>query len=199
MAIGVDAIVLSMTNPDTGAYLTANVYTVDGVCEADGVTLRRLSIGQLVMAICLQRAAALETGSDDPVSGRHIDGIIDLMRTMELTTEQLECMTKIEKDVLATTFKLSQKSLSYDGRSYTYAEFLEDVMGIEDVPTGEVNAKSSEFLTTLESKMDEKNSFSQKTMIELQSLTNKRDQSYDMISNMLKSLNTTLTAVVNNV
>ena len=60
MAIGVDQIYLSMTSPDTGEYLTANVYTVDGVYEPDGVTPRRLSIGQLVMALCLQRAAALE-------------------------------------------------------------------------------------------------------------------------------------------
>ena len=31
MAIGVDQIYLSMTSPETGEYLTANVYTVDGV------------------------------------------------------------------------------------------------------------------------------------------------------------------------
>ena len=35
-------------------------------------------------------------------------------------------------------------------------------------------------------------------MIELQSLTNKRDQSYDMISNVLKSLNTTIIGNINN-
>ena len=46
--------------------------------------------------------------------------------------------------------------------------------------------------------MDEKNSFSQQSMIELQSLTNKRDQSYDMVSNILKSLNTVMTGNVNN-
>ena len=45
MAIGVDQIYLSMTSPETGEYLTGNVYTVDGVYEADGVTLRSLSIG----------------------------------------------------------------------------------------------------------------------------------------------------------
>ena len=55
-----------------------------------------------------------------------------------------------------------------------------------------------DFINALESKMDEKNSFSQQTMIELQSLTNKRDQSYDMISNILKSLNTVMTGIVNN-
>ena len=46
--------------------------------------------------------------------------------------------------------------------------------------------------------MDELNTFSQQKMIELQSLTNKRDQSYDMISNILKSLNTVLTGTVGN-
>ena len=47
--------------------------------------------------------------------------------------------------------------------------------------------------------MDEMNSFSQKTMIELQSLTSKRDQSYDMISNVLKSLNNVLVGISNNI
>ena len=46
--------------------------------------------------------------------------------------------------------------------------------------------------------MDAKNTFSQQAMIELQSLTAKRDQSYDMISNVLKSLSTVMTANVNN-
>ncbi len=57
---------------------------------------------------------------------------------------------------------------------------------------------NTDLITLIESKMDEKNSFSQQKMIELQSLTNKRDQSYDMISNILKSLNTTMTGIVNN-
>ena len=55
-----------------------------------------------------------------------------------------------------------------------------------------------DFITKLEAKMDEKNTFSQQTMIELQSLTAKRDQSYDMISNVLKSINTLLVGNANN-
>ncbi len=35
-------------------------------------------------------------------------------------------------------------------------------------------------------------------MIKLQSLTNKRDQAYDLISNALKSINTVLTGTMNN-
>ena len=46
--------------------------------------------------------------------------------------------------------------------------------------------------------MDSQNSFSQQTMIDLQALTAKRDQTYDMISNVLKSLYTTLASNANN-
>ena len=66
------------------------------------------------------------------------------------------------------------------------------------MPRGTANAASTDLLTAIEAKMDEKNTFSQQTMIELQSLTAKRDQSYDMISNVLKSFSTVMTANVNN-
>ena len=54
-------------------------------------------------------------------------------------------------------------------------------------------------ITNIESKMDSLNSFSQQKMIELQSETNKRDQAYDMITNILKSLNTVEVGIVNNI
>ena len=186
MAIGVDQIYLSMTSPDTGEYLTANVYTVDGVYEADGVTPRLLSVGQLVMAICLQRAASLETS------------IIGKMSEMELASSQLELMTEIESNILASDVNMSSRKVTYNGVQYTYYAFLAEVMELENVPTGTVNADSTDLLTAIEAKMDEKNTFSQQAMIELQSLTAKRDQSYDMISNILKSLNTVLVGTVHN-
>ena len=198
MAIGVDGIVLSMASPETGEYLTANVYTVDGVYEADGVTLRRLSIGQVIMALCLQRAAQLENGYVDAKTGKRVDGIIDLMRQIERTSEQLELMTKIENETLAGTIDLTARTLTYNGATYTYYEFLTTVAEVDGVPAGRVSASSDEFLTNLEAKMDSLNSFSQQTMIELQSKTNKRDQAYDMISNALKSINTVLTGTINN-
>ena len=46
--------------------------------------------------------------------------------------------------------------------------------------------------------MDRRNSINQQTMIELQSATSKRDQAYDMISNILKSLNNVMLGIVNN-
>jgi dGTP triphosphohydrolase len=186
MGIEVDGIVLSMKNTETGEYMTANVYTVDGVYEADGVTPRLLSIGQLVMAICLQRAADLE------------NSIIDKMEEMELASSQLELMTEIESAILASDVNMSTKKVTYNGTQYTYQMFLSEVMEIENVPAGTVNADSEDLLTAIEAKMDAKNTFSQQTMIELQSLTAKRDQSYDMISNVLKSFNTVLVGIANN-
>ena len=186
MAFNVDQIYLSMQSPDTGEYLLANVYTIDGVYEADGVTPRLLSVGQLVMAICLQRAAELETD------------IVRKMNELESTTEILECMTEIETNVLEGDVNMGTKKIKYQGMDYTYQDFLDRFAGVEYVPSGTVNKDSTEFLSSLESAMDSKNSFSQRTMIELQSQTAKRDQTYDMISNILKSINTVLIGNVNN-
>ena len=190
MAIGTVEFDLSMVSPESGEFLTARTYTVEGVENADG-SLRQLSIGQLVMAICLNRASKLETD------------IIALMEEMSATSAQLAALTEIENDILdggANMDNINTSHVTYDGRDYTFYDFLVNVMGFSssDVPTGFADASNTDLITLIESKMDEKNSFSQQKMIELQSLTNKRDQSYDMISNVLKSLNTTMTGIVNN-
>ena len=190
MAIGTVEFDLSMVSPESGEFLTARAYTVEGVENADG-SLRQLSIGQLVMAICLNRASKLETD------------IIALMEEMSATSAQLAALTEIENDILdggANMDNINTSHVTYDGRDYTFYDFLVNVMkfSASDVPTGFADASNTDLITEIESKMDEKNSFSQQKMIELQSLTNKRDQSYDMISNILKSLNTTMTGIVNN-
>lgn len=204
MAFEVDQIYLSMTEHeqwsgrDTGVYHTANVYTVEGVLDEYG-NPRLLSIGQLVMALCLQRAYLLEYGDVDPVTKKKRElGIIDYMQQIEDNSEQLEKMTNIENEILAGDVNMSSKTLVYKGETYTYYRFLADEIGVDDVPTGIVNKDSTALISAMESKMDEMNSLSQKTMIELQSKTNKRDQTYDMISNVLKSINTILTATSNN-
>ena len=187
MAIGIVEFDLSMIDPETGFNKTARAYTVDGIVNADN-SLRELSIGQLVMAICLERASVLEAT------------IIDLMNEMNLTSAQLEGMTKIEEAVLAGTVNMDTATLTYNGNTYSYREFLtSDAVGIKltNVPNT-ANADSSSFITDLEAKMDEKNSFSQQKMIELPSQTSKRDQAYDMISNILQSLNTVLVGNANN-
>lgn len=170
----------------SGNALTANVYTVEGVTDGNG-NLRLLSIGQLVMALCLARASELEAQ------------IIELMETMNKSSAQLEALTEVEEAMVAVDENTLASNVSgqivYNGATYDYVSFLKSVFGIT-VPS---DMTAGELITEIETKMDELNSFSQQTMIELQSLTNKRDQSYDMISNVLKSLHTTLLGTVNNI
>lgn len=170
----------------SGNALTANVYTVEGVTDGNG-NLRLLSIGQLVMALCLARASELEAQ------------IIELMETMNKSSAQLEALTEVEEAMVAVDENTLASNVSgqivYNGATYDYVSFLKSVFGIT-VPS---DMTAGELITEIETKMDELNSFSQQTMIELQSLTNKRDQSYDMISNVLKSLHTTLLGIVNNI
>ncbi len=198
MAIGTVEFDLSMVSPQSGEFLTARAYTVEGVTNADG-SLRQLSIGQLVMAICLSRASKLEAD------------IIALMEEMSTTSAQLADMTKIEQAVI-DDFAANQNGHAYNLDNVTVTSSTSAVKLLRDL--GVINSTQQyvrndsilsnadimydDFITAIESKMDEKNSFSQQKMIELQSLTNKRDQSYDMISNILKSLNTTMTGIVNN-
>ena len=198
MAIGTVEFDLSMVSPESGEFLTARAYTVEGVKNADG-SLRQLSIGQLVMAICLSRASKLEAD------------IIALMEEMSTTSAQLADMTKIEQAVI-DDFAANQNGHAYNLNNVTVTSSTSAVKLLRDL--GVINSTQQyvrndsilsnadimydDFITQIESKMDEKNSFSQQKMIELQSLTNKRDQSYDMISNILKSLNTTMTGIVNN-
>jgi len=207
MAIGTVEFDLSMVNPDTGFYNTATVYTVDGVTNDDG-SLRQLSIGQLVMAICLNRASKLETD------------IIALMEEMNSTSAKLEALTEIETEVLKWPDELKQAgtsarslnnyNVSSDNAAYPGVTFKTALVDMGVIANGISYVRVSgnpdsddimydDFITALESKMDEKNTFSQQKMIELQSLTNKRDQSYDMVSNVLKSLNTVLVGTVNNI
>ncbi len=203
MSYSVDTIDLSMRSPENGRRLTANIYYVDGVTDATGAT-RPLSIGQLVMAICLERAAKLESD------------IISLMNTMNNTTATLEALSEIETKIVdwagsqtsTATYNLSSHTISsgqYKGKTYKDFLTMSDVglslPGNQVVIWGTPSSSQlsyDEFISRLEAKMDEKNSFSQQKMIELQSLTAKRDQSYDMISNILKSFNTVLIGNVNN-
>jgi len=186
-----EQIELSMCSSQTGLPLTANVYTLEGVTEVDGRTPRLMSIGQLVMAICLQRATKLE------------DEIVDVMDQINANTMLLNGLTSVETELVKVgvngTFDAGT-TFTYDGASVTYAEFLSSKANVTGLPSG--TSWSYEQVQTaislLEDKMDSLNTISQDTLIQLQSLTAKRDQTYDLVSNVLKSLNTVLVGTVNN-
>lgn len=190
MSFATEQIQLSMYSPETGLPLTANVYTLEGVSEPDG-SPRKMSIGQLVMALCLQRASALESE------------IIDVMNDINANTALLEGLTTVENALVAVgvggTFN-SEATFSYQGTTVKYFDFLRDTVGITGLPSSGTWSYDTvqSVISKVEDAMDSLNTISQDTLIKLQSLTAKRDQTYDLVSNVLKSLNNVLVGNANN-
>ncbi len=198
MSFATQQIELSMCSPQTGLPLSANVYTIEGVTEPDG-SPRLMSIGQLVMAICLQRASALE------------DEIIGVMDKINANTQTLDALTTVESALVA--IGLSDKfnantTFDYNGQTISYYNFLTGAAesgyaGLSGLPALDSNGKwdydqVQTVISLVEDKMDSLNTISQDTLIQLQSLTAKRDQTYDLVSNVLKSLNNVLVGNANN-
>jgi len=204
-----DTIRLSMRSPETGRALMANVYTLQGVENADG-TLRQMSIGQLVMAVCLKRATKLEAD------------VVQQMTEMAANTDQLNAFSTLETKLLAyqtENDKITDPANKKKGGTWAQLGYKES-----ELPSGEslnnawstwLNAacktnygfnsgsvltddEISQVCTTLEESMDSLNTVSQEKLIEIQSLTSKRDDTYTLISNMLKSVYTVLTGNANN-
>lgn len=200
-SIDIVSLDLSMTNPTGTGKLQANLYQIDGVVNADG-TPRNLSIGQLVMAVCLQRATELE------------DAIVAQMAAMAVTTDELDRFSKVEADLAAWQKANPNSGINLGvidtlATSYPnlYAEFhdndkrmqyLRDI-GMSDPTASYWSAEQiDEIMQKTEEKMDSLNTISQEQLIDIQSLTSKRDDTYSMISNVLKSLYTVMTGNVNN-
>ena len=198
MSFATQQIELSMCSPQTGLPLTANVYTIEGVTE-DGAP-RLMSIGQLVMAICLQRASTLE------------DEIIDVMDDINENTQTLEALTFVETNLVdrvdvGGSFKPKETTVRYGDQTMTFWDFLTGcglaLPALRD-PDGSHTTNWWSYddvqsvISLIEDKMDSLNTISQETLIQLQSLTAKRDQTYDLASNVLKSLNNVLVGNANN-
>lgn len=204
-----DSVRLSMRSPETGRYLKANVYTLAGVENEDG-SLREMSIGQLVMAVCLSRATELERK------------IVALMDDMAINTDNLDALSRIEEwlvggksDTAAwteeTVYDASFGKLP-DGEKVVFHEQdaagniretittdnINDVFARIGVTYDGVKTTVGDVIGALEEKIDAFNTVSQEQLIEMQSLTSKRDDTYSLVSNVLKSLYTVLTGNANN-
>ena len=184
---------LSLRNAKTGRPLTANVYDV----TFDNGVVRTMSVGQLIMALCLERATEMEWD------------VVELMEEMAGTTATIESLSTIESRIVETLSDGTEFSLDDIAGPFTIT--YEDPDTGERVTTVESNAarvfdrlgidKSGDAETSIEfieSKLDQLNTNSQEQMILLQSQTNKRDQSFELISNVEKSLFTVLSGVANN-
>jgi len=176
--------------------LTASVYTLEGVTDEFG-NLRLMSIGQLCMAICLQRASKVELQ------------LVELMNQMAENSAQLAVLSEVEK-AIADDYEKWDASTSaeaqfqykgenaatfdtlMDGKKNNYS-YNEDDKTIT-VKSGQVDA----FFSDVESVMDALNTTSQELLIDIESYTAKRDDTYSLVSNLTKAFSTTLSAIQNN-
>lgn len=183
------SIKLSMRNAESGEFLTANAYTIDGIMNQDG-SLRLLSISQLVMAVCLNKAV------------EHENKIVSKMEGMAQNTQGLEALADIEQQLVDGKARKDIKgSWTIGSKTFKTAEEVLQNYGVswqKTVNGQTVEMTSEELCEAIESQMDSMNSVAQEDLIELQSLTSKRDDTYSLISNVLKSINTVLIGNANN-
>ncbi|MBR0459985.1 MAG: hypothetical protein IJJ26_12165 [Victivallales bacterium] len=205
MSFTTETIELSMYSVDNPTQkLQATVYKMDGVTDEMGQP-RLMSIGQLVMAICLQRAASLESD------------IITLMESINRNSSDLAALTEVEQalvDYFSTgangPYTLSDHTIQDTNSIYygqDYQIFLQNRGVIDNavkwvylngIPTPGQDILYDDLINSMENKMDSLNTLSQETLIELQSLTTKRDQTYDMVSNILKTFYNQMMGNINN-
>lgn len=184
-----DSITLSLRNAETGRPLTANVYNV----TFDDGSVRTMSMGQLVAALCLDKATEKE------------EQIIEIMEEMARTTANIEALSDIEAKLVeeGSSAQLSDIAGSWTFYNPTTGEetTLTDArLVVQGLGIGGFDPQDADsVISALESKLDELNTQSQEQLITLQSETNKRDQRYEMTTNVLKSLYTVMCGVANNI
>jgi len=189
-------------DPTTNLQPTYNVYHVTGID-------RELTLQQVVMAVCLHRATQLESD------------VVGMMASMSQTTVNLESLTTMQEAIVENqsvtnyggmltglewycvdtngqftgTHKTGQSITSLTGLVSALKE-----LGLSDEKAKKITSDTTpdELVSTIGSLMDSFNTVNQTQMIDLQSYTNKRDQSYDMITNIIKSMNNTLLGTANN-
>ena len=199
---------LSLTNSETGNPLVANLYHVDGISRA-------LSIAELVMAICLQKATEIESAIIARMEAQskmtvNLESLTEIQAalTAKMTppnaqTDGLETVAQLRK--LAQAFDVSLIWYKEDGTlvrgkqgQKTYAEIETFLKSTAEVKIDSGMTTIAEVVQAVSSRIDELNTTNQKEMIELQSDVAKRDNRYELITNMLKSIGTMNLNVVSN-
>ena len=200
--ITVDTFDLTSIDESTGLHNTAKVYWVDGIN-------RPLPLAQLVMAICLERAVDRE---NEVV--RIMNKITNTTKTIEdlswienilvgyadtgiskreyngYNAWAIDWIAIVDEDKIPEGWKLW-------GDRGRWTEWLCELGVIDEKAYKDPNtywkgtfssADVNKILDAIDTKLDSLNTTSQKDMILLQSETTKRDQTYDLISVMVKSI-----------
>ena len=192
-----ELIPLTIRNPETGRMLTASVYTIEGL---EGT----FSMGQLVFAICLAIGLDRE------------QALVDIMDEANVSTAKLKTLTDIQAALVdwfneaGTNDKFHLEFggdvvITYDGRYYGGAEWRDFLwnaceMTYEQLPskTELTRSEVESLIDSISDRMDSLNAINNDQLIQMQSETSKRDQAFDLLSNILKSFTAELLGNANN-
>ena len=130
-------------------------------------TAENLTLGQLVAAVCIRTAAALEEQS------------VNKMNRMDIGTEKLE---------KASTYmqQIAEEAMSAWAEAKAY---LEDIVGVSGLPDVlDTYEKRMQAVNAIKEKLDAMTQQAQEDMIDLQTLVNRRDMTFNTSSNIVRAM-----------
>ena len=126
-----------------------------------------LTLGQLVAAVCVRTAGALEEQS------------INKMNLMNVGTEKLEKASLYMQEI-------AEERMSDWATAKTY---LADTVGVSGLPDDlSTYEKRMQAVNAIKEKLDSMTQQAQEDMIDLQTIINRRDMTYNTSSNVIKAM-----------
>ena len=138
---------------------TINLYSTE--------TARDLTLGQLVAAVCIRTAGALEEQS------------VNKMNIMSIGTEQLEMAADYMQQI-------AEESMSDWATAKLY---LSDTVGVEGLPDDLSSyEKRMQAVDAIKERLETLTQQAQEDMIDMQTLINRRDMTFNTSSNIVKAI-----------
>ena len=130
-------------------------------------TAENLTLGQLVSAVCIRTAGALEEQS------------VNKMNMMSIGTEKLEKASAYMQEIAEETMSDWAAAKAY----------LADTVGVSGLPDDlSTYEKRMQAVNAIKEKLDSMTQQAQEDMIDLQTLINRRDMTYNTSSNVIKAM-----------
>ena len=126
-----------------------------------------LTLGQLVAAVCVRTAGALEEQS------------VNKMNMMSIGTEKLEKASVYMQEIAEETMSDWAAAKAY----------LADTVGVSGLPDDlSTYEKRMQAVNAIKEKLDSMTQQAQEDMIDLQTIINRRDMTYNTSSNVIKAM-----------
>ena len=130
-------------------------------------TAENLTLGQLVSAVCIRTAGALEEQS------------VNKMNMMSIGTEKLEKASLYMQEI-------AEETMSDWATAKTY---LADTVGVSGLPDDlSTYEKRMQAVNAIKDRLETMTQQAQEDMIDLQTLINRRDMTYNTSSNVIKAM-----------